>query len=195
MHSLARKVLTAEYVALRTPLAVLDNKVVSHLPERSRVRRSVEMGLGVLDGLAERVLSDATGTVRATAATPEQLDGDGFDADQFADAQEQIAEALLSDEEQRRHVGELADADEREVEELADLRAKHRAQELAEERRMKADPTPAATATRAGPAKTPAKSAARKAQAKNTATKSATKVAATKSATDAAAKNAPVNEH
>jgi hypothetical protein len=132
------------------------------------------------------------------------LDGDGFDADQFADAQEQIAEALLSDEEQRRHVGELADADERDVEELADLRAKHRAQELAEERRMKADPTPAATATRAGPAKTPAKSAARKAQAKNTATKSATKVAATKSstdaaatksATDAAAKNAPVNEH
>lgn len=51
-----------------------------------------------------------------------------------AEDQERVAEALLSEDEQRRHVGELADADERDLKELAELRAKHRAQELAEER-------------------------------------------------------------
>jgi hypothetical protein len=139
MQALARKVLTLEYVAVRTPLAVLDNKVVSHLPERSFVRRSVEGCLGLLDDLANRVLWDResarNGAPQADSAA--RTDAEAVDEQEFAEMQEQIADALLTDEEQRRHAGELAEADEQDLEELADLRAKHRAQELAEERRLK----------------------------------------------------------
>jgi vacuolar-type H+-ATPase subunit I/STV1 len=137
MRPIARKLLTVEYVAVRTPLALLDGTLRKRLSEDSPVRRAVAVPIAALDGLAGRLLAEP-----ADAGSGSFRDTQGAESDVPAavpEEQEQIAEALIEEvEEQRRVVGEeLIELDEDEQIAQAELMAKHRAQELEEERRLK----------------------------------------------------------
>jgi hypothetical protein len=58
-NDLLRKAVHAEYTLLRTPLAVLDEQIVSrYTPRGSRVQTSLARTIGVLDALAGRLLTD-----------------------------------------------------------------------------------------------------------------------------------------
>jgi hypothetical protein len=127
MRTLTRTIVGVEYQVLRTPLALVDGALGRKLSEESRVRRAVRGGINRLDGLAASVLSPPEQSAAPTAADPEVL----------AEEQEQVVEAILSEEEQRKHVGELAEADEQTKHDLAELRAKHQVLELEEERRRR----------------------------------------------------------
>lgn len=137
MRPIARKLLTVEYVAVRTPLALLDGALRRRLSEDSPVRRAVAAPIAALDGLAGRVLAEpADNRSRSSRATS----GAGpQDAEVVPDEQEQIAHALIEEVEEQRRVldEELIELDEDEQIAQAELRAKHLAQELEEERRLK----------------------------------------------------------
>src|SRR3954453_19779002 len=58
INPVVRRVLRTQYVLIRTPLAVLDRRVLSRLPDHSRVRTPVAHGLAGLDAVAGRLTSD-----------------------------------------------------------------------------------------------------------------------------------------
>jgi hypothetical protein len=155
MRTLTRTIVGVEYQALRTPLALVDAALGRRLPEQSRVRRVVRGGIDKLDGLAASLLSadrepdgepdrapehapDPVAPQRSapTRAAPERPAAQP-DLEVLAEEQEQVVEAILSEEEESKHVGELAEADEQTKHDLAQLRAKHMVLELEEERRRR----------------------------------------------------------
>jgi hypothetical protein len=164
MRTLTRTIVGIEYRALRTPLALVDSALIHRLPQESRVRRAFDGGVNRLDGLAAALLTppeesrtespagSQEQSGRTTAPRPDATtagssdDASGQESHQttpedvgaeLAEEQEQIVEAILSEEEERKHVGELAEADEQTKLDLAELRAKHKVLELEEERRMR----------------------------------------------------------
>lgn len=158
---LARKVLHAEYTLLRTPLTVVERQLLTRcFADDSRVRVSAERALGSLDATAGRLLADPELVLRGQAlrqrpashedgaevdGQAERLPAQGREIEQAgtADAErrqqerERVAEALLSEQDEKRHVGELARASGAEKERQAELRAKHRVEELEAERQAK----------------------------------------------------------
>lgn len=159
---LARTVLRLEYTAVRVPLSAFDTYVASRLPQNSPVRATLARGLSALDAVAERLLHDdretahdarndepAGATVTATVpdSTVDDTDTDtdtdtaqdtAQDSEDAAAERERIAEVILEEEHTERHVGELAEADEDELEDLAELRAKHQQAEEHERREAQA---------------------------------------------------------
>lgn len=55
---LVQQVMKAEYAVVRTPLGLVESRVVTKLPARSRLRAGVERSLGSIDVLAGRALGD-----------------------------------------------------------------------------------------------------------------------------------------
>jgi hypothetical protein len=116
---LLRKAVRAEYTLLRTPLTMLDEKVVSrYVPRDSVVQTSLARTISALDEVAERLLAEPSDVVASSAFLP-------------LDEQEEIeelAEELFEAEEEQTFAGELADDEElRRVQ--AELRAKHTVEE------------------------------------------------------------------
>jgi hypothetical protein len=116
MNTALRKALRTEYVLLRTPLAVLDARVLTRLDEQSRVRTGVEKGLAALDSVAARVLGPAESSAPPPASTPAPA----------PEAVDELAATLLAEQEEQHNLaGELAEDEElRRVQ--AELKAKHR---------------------------------------------------------------------
>jgi hypothetical protein len=144
MNPVVRRVLRTQYVLIRTPLAVLDRRVLSRLPDDSRVRTTVAQGLAGLDVVASRLTSDQGQDGGSVDRTAQDGGQDQPTADARADAareereeQERIAAALLDEEQLQQHVGELADADEAELQRQADQRARHLLAEKADEEEAK----------------------------------------------------------
>lgn len=70
-NDLLRKAMRAEYTLLRTPLAVLDEQIVSrYTPRGSRVQTSLARTIGVLDALADRLLTEDAEPVLADQEGP-----------------------------------------------------------------------------------------------------------------------------
>lgn len=118
-NDLLRKAVRAEYTLLRTPLTMLDEKVVSrYVPRDSVVQTSLARTISALDEVAERLLAEPSDVVASSAFLP-------------LDEQEEIeelAEELFEAEEEQTFAGELADDEElRRVQ--AELRAKHTVEE------------------------------------------------------------------
>lgn len=138
MRTLTRRIAGAQYVAMRTPLALIEG-ALTHVPGTAPVRRVVHGGVSRLNGLAAAVLAppQQSSPSRNTTSAPAQQPTPPAGAEELAEEQEQIVEAILSEEEERKHVGELAEADEQTKLDLAELRAKHKVLELEEERRLR----------------------------------------------------------
>jgi hypothetical protein len=196
-NPVVRKVVQFEYTLVRTPLVVLDRRLLAHVPAASMIRTSLERGIDTLDAAAGRLLrprTDSRGaTSRPSSAPPpaptepsapveETVDTEAaFEAADRTvevplDEVEQVAEQLLARSDTTPPVGELADPDLQEVQ--AELRAKHLLEEQEEEKRLArehAERVKAADAAKDRPAaektaaeKTAAeKTAALKAPAKN----------------------------
>lgn len=118
-NDLLRKAVRAEYTLLRTPLTMLDEKVVSrYVPRDSVVQTSLARTISALDEVAERLLAEPSDVVASSAFLP-------------LDEQEEIeelAEELFEAEEEQTFAGELADDEElRRVQ--AELHAKHTVEE------------------------------------------------------------------
>lgn len=151
MRTLTRTIVGLEYRALRTPLAIIDGALIQRLSEGSRVRRAFDSGVHRFDRYASSVLSperpgDQPGTAKPAATRPAarpkpepaaEQDTPAVPAEELPEQQELIVEAILSPEEEHKHVGELADADEQTKLELAELRAKHKLMEMEQERAMR----------------------------------------------------------
>lgn len=162
--SVSRNVVRVEYTVVRAPLGALDTFVVSRLPQSSPVRVGFSRGLAALDAAAARFLagpqqdgqrggaghsgknaarttpvpasSSTAGPPVDEADTDTDTDTDTAEIDEDAE-RERIAEAILEEEQEAHYVGELAEADEDDLERQAELRAKH---QLAEEKeRREAD--------------------------------------------------------
>jgi len=88
---LAQKVLKAEYAAVRSPLALVEHRLTTRLPARSRVRAGLERGLGSLDLFAGRFLGDEQVTRRGA-----ELAGRAAQRERSADLTEQ-ADALRAE--------------------------------------------------------------------------------------------------
>ena len=126
-NPLVRKVVRAEYTILRTPLAVVDQRVVApRFGDDSMLHISIERGLHTLDAVADRLLGDST------APAPEPASAEH--AEELEHEREQIAETILEEE---PVVGERADPDLDVAEVQAQLRAKHAVEEREEQRRLK----------------------------------------------------------
>lgn len=123
-NDLLRKALRVQYTLLRTPLAVLDERVVSrYAPRGSVVQTSMARTISVLDTVAERLLREPSAGA-AAAGEPQPL------PDEEREDVEQLAQDLLEAEEEQTFVGELADDELRRVQ--AELRAKHTVEEQEE---------------------------------------------------------------
>jgi hypothetical protein len=116
----------AEQVVLRTPLAVLDQQVLAHVPGSAKVRAVVGRGISALDSVAGRASqlgtsgsSESTGAPEPTgSAAPTPLE------EIPVEEVEERAAHLLEQQEQQPLAGELAEDDElRRVQ--AELKAKH----------------------------------------------------------------------
>jgi hypothetical protein len=166
MHftSIARSVFRLPYAAARTPLAVLDTRLLGRLPDSSRVKMSFARGLTGLDAAAGRLLGEpqleergnatsepATHSQSATPATAkteaartkrsrttrkDSSESEGPHTETAQAERERIADALLEENGPVQHLGGLAEAD-LEARELAELRAKHMQAEQAEQARAK----------------------------------------------------------
>jgi hypothetical protein len=128
MNTTLRKALQTEYVLLRTPLAALDERVLTRLDETSRLRTTVERGLSVLDSVAARVLGPEGARGPAGRTGPEGGGASATAGPPAAPAEEvdQLAATLLAEQEEEHNLaGELAEDEElRRVQ--AELKAKHR---------------------------------------------------------------------
>lgn len=126
-NDLLRRAVRAEYTLLRTPLAVLDEQVVSrYTPRGSLAQTSIARTIGALDAIADKLLTEEPRVPQparqADAAAPEPLPEP--EQEEIVDLTEDILEA----EEQETFAGELAEDDElRRVQ--AELRAKHAVEE------------------------------------------------------------------
>lgn len=161
VRGLARKVIEVPIAVVRVPIVLIDSSVISRLPGGAVVHRGFQGAIGVLDAAADRIREEPrNGTFLSAQDAAEEII-EVVEADQGA-----IAEALLDEEQQRRHVGELAELDDDEQQRQAELMAKHRAQELQEERELKErEPDrlgPAAEAKKAAAKKAPGTAAAAK---------------------------------
>jgi hypothetical protein len=68
-NDLLRKAVRAEYTLIRTPLAVLDEQIVSrYTPRGSRVQTSLARTIGALDALADRLLTEQPGQPQSEPA-------------------------------------------------------------------------------------------------------------------------------
>jgi len=123
MNKTVQKAIRAEYVVLRTPLALLDEQVLARLGEASKLRTTVERGISKLDEVAARLLEPTETPERE--AQPDPASSTEIPADEV----EYLAEELLEEREQEHNlVGELAEDEElRRVQ--AELMAKHRVEE------------------------------------------------------------------
>ena len=123
--NLLRKALHVPYTLVRTPLVVLDERVVSRYASRgSVVQTSMTRTIGLLDTVAHRLISEPSPS-SAVAGEPQPL------PDDEREDVEQLAEDLLEAEEEQTFAGELAADDElRRVQ--AELRAKHTVEEREE---------------------------------------------------------------
>ncbi len=188
VNSLARTVLRFQYTVVRSPLSALDARVLTRLPDSSRVKITLSRGLAALDAAVGRALGDAklerqgdavahrfdkTEQAARSAARADSLRAKAAQTKQDAQAQaaerrkeaarverERIADALVEESEAQLHVGELADANAAEQKRQADLRAKHQQAEQAELRRAKERRIAAAKARKTAPAKSQLKTAA-----------------------------------
>jgi hypothetical protein len=175
-NSVVRKVVQVEYALVRTPLAVLDRRVLTRLDEGSRIRLSFERGLQTLDAAAGRLFQAPKSAARETpdpfqtptAAAPETPDAFAVTdppVDVAVDEVERVADEILADQDEKPMVGELADPDLQEVQ--AQLRAKHLLEEQAEEQRLKEEHEERVKAANAaGPPAAKRAPAAKKAPAK-----------------------------
>ena len=185
--SIARTALRIPYSLARAPLSVLDMYLLRRLPDSSRVRVTFTRGLAGLDAAAGRLVGDpqlerrgdaaseqidATERADQAAAKADALRADAKQAKQAGaneaksrrkkaaqEERERIADALREENEATLHVGELAEADLKEQERQAELRAKHQQAEQAEQGRAKQRRIEAAKARSTAPAKTQLKSA------------------------------------
>lgn len=138
-NDLLRKAVRVEYALLRTPLAALDERVVSRYASRAPVvHESLSRAIGVLDAAAGKLLEEESdqqapagaGSERESATTV-QSDTDSAVATEpeplpepEQEEIEELAEDILEAEQEQTFAGELADDDElRRVQ--AELRAKH----------------------------------------------------------------------
>jgi hypothetical protein len=178
-NTLVRKAVQVEYSILRAPLAIVNRGLASRLARDSKVRLTVERGLGSLDAVAGQLLSKPSSAQRnghrdhkpepSRAAADVPADGNVESTHEEAevtheDAVERVAEEILEEQEQKPVTGELADPELQEVQ--AEVRAKHLVEEYEEEQQLKrehAERVQAADAAKKAPAE---KSAAKKAPAK-----------------------------
>jgi hypothetical protein len=188
VNSIARTVLRFQYTVVRSPLTALDARVVTRLPDSSRVKITLTRGLAALDAAVGRAINDPdlerqgdavaqrfdkTEQAARSAAKADSLRAEAAQIKQTAAAQatkrrteaarverERIADALREESEATQHVGELADASAAEQKRQADLRAKHQQAEQAEQRRAKERRIAAAKARKTAPAKSQLKAAA-----------------------------------
>jgi hypothetical protein len=139
-NPVVRKVVQVEYTLVRTPLVVLDRRLLAHVPAASMIRTSLERGIDTLDAAAGRLLRPAESDARPDDPGNQAENGpSAFEpADRTVavpvDEVEQIAEQLLARSDTAPPVGELADPDLQEVQ--AELRAKHLLEEQEEEKRL-----------------------------------------------------------
>jgi hypothetical protein len=212
-NTLVRKAVQVEYSLLRTPLAVVNRGLASRLGTQSKVRTTVERGLGTLDAVAGQLLAKPSANGRkasndehngrsesprrqSPAAADVPADGNVEPTHtqvqlSHEDEVERVAEEILEAQEQRPVAGELAEPELQEVQ--AELRAKHIVEEYEQEQQLKREHDErvrAAEAARTAPAR---KATATKAVAKSAATTSAAKKAPAKktAAKKTAAKKAP----
>ncbi len=132
-NDLIRTAARVEYRLLRTPLTVLDKRVVSRLLDAdSPVRRTFENGLESLDDAFDRLLHGAPPAGSATERDDESRTAPGDDAteasapDQLTAEDQNEADALarelLDMERDKVYSGELADEELRRVQ--AEIKAK-----------------------------------------------------------------------
>ncbi len=161
-NTLVRKAVQVEYALLRTPLAAVNRRLASRLGTESKVRLTVERGLGTLDAVAGQLLSTPS-----TRPTNNERGNQGHDqawnprddkpaksaaaADVPADGNveptheqvelshdeevERVVEEIREELQQKPVTGELADPELQKVQ--AELRAKHLVEEHEEEQRIK----------------------------------------------------------
>ena len=181
VNSIARTVLRFQYAVARSPLTALDARVLTRLPDSSRVKITLTRGLAALDAAVGRAINDPklerrgeavaqrfdkTEQAARSAATADSLRAQAEQTKQTAADQaakrrkdaarverERIADALREESEAQQHAGELADASAAEQKRQADLRAKHQQAEQAEQRRAKERRIAAAKARKTAPAK------------------------------------------
>src|SRR4051812_49087438 len=111
MNKTVQKAIRAEYVVLRTPLALLDERVLARLGEASKLRTTVERGISMLDDVAARLLEPAEKPERE--AQPEAQSEAKATTEIPAEEVEYLAEELLEEREQEHNlVGELAEDEE-----------------------------------------------------------------------------------
>jgi hypothetical protein len=188
LNSIARTVLRFQYTVARSPLTALDARVLTRMPDSSRVKVTLTRGLAALDAAVGRAINDPnlerrgdtvaqrfdkTEQAARSAAKADSLRAQAAQTKQTAADQaakrrreaarverERIADALREESEAKQHVGELADASAAEQKRQADLRAKHQQAEQAEQRRAKERRIAAAKARKTVPAKSQLKAAA-----------------------------------
>jgi hypothetical protein len=206
-NTLVRKAVQVEYSLLRTPLAVVSRRLTGRLGRNSKVRLTVERGLGTLDAVAGQLLSEPQtdnrpgdtrreetrreeGRPKSPAAADVPADGNVEPIHEEVELShdeevERVAEELREDLDQKPVTGELADPELQDVQ--AELRAKHIVEEYEQEQQMKREHD-----ERVRIAETARKAPARKA----TGTKAAAKQAPTKKAPakKVAAKKAPARK-
>lgn len=159
-NTVARKLLRAEYALLRTPVSLLERRLVAHaVADDSTLRLTLERGLSTLDKALARLLGDAGDRVEPAVETPraENLPTDqpqpgerpiatatSSEADRERDSDplpkdevERVADELRTALDEAPLAGELADADNHDKQRMADLRAKHMVEEYEEQQRAK----------------------------------------------------------
>jgi hypothetical protein len=116
---LVRKSASFAYTTIRTPFALVENR----LPESSRVRTGLRVALETADSSVEQLLQLLTGEsdARPSDATVDRVSSQVSSQDSDAD-REAIAEAVR---ERQPDVGELADPELDVADVQAELQAKH----------------------------------------------------------------------
>jgi colicin import membrane protein len=194
-NTVVRKAVQVEYSLLRVPLAVVNRGVASRFGADSKVRLTVERGLGALDAKAAQLLTDSppsrrdegVGRARPTSPAAADVPADGnveptHDEVQLShdDEVQRVAEEIHEDLDQKPVAGELADPELQDVQ--AELRARHIVEEHEEEQRIKreheervrvAEAARKAPARKATATKATAKAVTKKTPAKKTAAKKA----------------------
>jgi hypothetical protein len=153
-NPVVRKVVQVEYTLVRTPLVLLDRRLLARINATTRIRTSLERGIDTLDAAAGRPLRPAppsSPSSRDAASAPEEAAPSGTAAEETVDVEaafeaadrtvevpvdevERVAEQLLAETETTPPVGERADRELQEVQ--AELRAKHLLEEQEEEKRL-----------------------------------------------------------
>src|SRR3954453_17436273 len=131
MNESVQKVMRVEYLVLRTPLTLLDERVLARLGTDSRLRTTAEHGISKLDAVAARFLTRAPAAqpTPPEEAEPAKQETTAEAVEIPADEVQYLAEELLEQQEEEHNLaGELAEDEElRRVQ--AELMAKHRVEE------------------------------------------------------------------